>query len=119
MKPFFMILISVCLAAIGQLFLKKGAMSLDDSFGNGIFNTISSIFLNFYLVCGLALYGIGSIIWIAVLSKVDLSYAYPMVSISYVIVALLAILLFNEKIFLVHWVGMSFIVIGVMLISSV
>lgn len=117
MKPIFMILMSICIGIIGQLMLKKGAITLSVDPSINIFNYITKVFSNYYLILGLALYAISALIWINVLSKVDLSYAYPMIAMSYVVVALLATVFFNEQISLIRWSGIAFIIAGVILIS--
>jgi len=57
------------------------------------------------------------IIWATVLSKVDLSVAHPIASFSYILVPLVSIVFFHEKIAALGWVGIIFILIGAIFVS--
>jgi drug/metabolite transporter (DMT)-like permease len=66
---------------------------------------------------GLVLFGVSALFWLVVLSRVDLSLAYPFVGLSYVIVVTLARLLFNEHVPPLRWAGVVVIGIGIALIG--
>lgn len=113
------ILISVLLGALGQIFVKMGAGNIDFKFeGIKIFSLFVNILRNIPIMIGIILYLISFIIWIKVLSEVDLSYAYPMVSLGYVFVLIISHFLFNENISIMKIVGIIFIVVGVIFIST-
>ena len=79
------ILISVLAGATGQILLKKGMSSMGPltlSFEQ-LFNILWRIGTNPYVVIGLVIYVTGTVFWLAALSRVDLSYAYPFASLSY------------------------------------
>lgn len=57
-------------------------------------------------------------IWIYLLSKVEFSILYPMISLSYVFGALAAKYIFNENIPTTRWFGIVFIIIGVLIITK-
>ena len=113
------ILISVLGGAIGQILLKKGmntmgAMTLSISeFGNILWR----IGTNPFVVLGLFIYVISVIFWLVALSRVDLSYAYPFASLSYVIMLIASWWIFDENISLMRLIGTIIIGIGVWLIS--
>jgi multidrug transporter EmrE-like cation transporter len=104
------ILISVVLGAIAQVLMKFGASTKSEH--------LLSMYLNFYTICGLMIYGVSAILWIYALSKVQLSVAYPMVSIGYIIVILLSFLIFKESINLYKIIGLIGIIISVLFISK-
>lgn len=56
-------------------------------------------------------------IWSTILSKIDLSVAVPIASFSYILVPLVSIILFHEKIVLLRWIGITFILTGVIFVS--
>jgi multidrug transporter EmrE-like cation transporter len=56
-------------------------------------------------------------VWLKVLSRVDVSYAYPMLSIGYVVAALAGRMFFGEPVDLIRWAGIVTIGIGVWLIT--
>jgi drug/metabolite transporter (DMT)-like permease len=58
------------------------------------------------------------IIWSAILSKIDLSVAVPIASFSYILVALVSILFLNETVSLLRWIGIFFILSGVIFVSA-
>lgn len=57
------------------------------------------------------------LLWIVVLSKFELSYAYPMLSLGYVFVALGAWLFLGETISPIQWLGIFTIMVGVMMVA--
>ena len=74
---------------------------------------IPHLITNFYIFFGATLYGMSFIVWLYVLSKAKVSYAYPFISLSYVVVAFMALLMLDERISLSAWIGIILIVIGV------
>lgn len=67
----------------------------------------------------LALFAISVIfcLWITILSKIDLSVAIPVASFSYITIPLVSIIFFGEKIPFLRWIGIGFILLGVVLVS--
>ena len=70
------------------------------------------------LVAAFAVYGISALVWMIVLSRVNLSYAYPMVSLGYVFVVILSRYLFGESVTMLRLAGTLVIGVGVILISQ-
>jgi drug/metabolite transporter (DMT)-like permease len=70
-----------------------------------------------YLWIGVAAVALVFVSWTVVLSKVDLSAAMPVTSLSYLLVALTAILFLHERIPLLEWCGIAFIMAGVAIVS--
>ncbi len=119
-KSLLMILFSISVAVVGQLFLKAGMdeigpITLSDT-KNGIV-TLVKVATNGKVVLGLAIYALSAGVWLIVLSRVDLSFAYPLIGFSYIVVMLASRSLFNEPISAVRWAGAIFISIGVVFIS--
>jgi drug/metabolite transporter (DMT)-like permease len=112
------IVISVFASTVGQLLLKKGMDDIGSVTlsANHIFLTLWQMVTNLSVFFGLAIYFIGTIFWLAALSRVDLSYAYPFASISYVIMLIAAWLVFNEEITVSRIIGTVVIGIGVLFI---
>ena len=75
MRDIVMILTSVALGVVGQVSLKKGMLLSGSADLN--FNLIKVIFTP-YIFLGLVLYAIAMFLWLSILSRVELSYAYPM-----------------------------------------
>jgi drug/metabolite transporter (DMT)-like permease len=115
----FYILISVLGGAVGQVLLKMGMSSLGamtfsvDHLGNLLWRLAT----NPLVVGGLMIYACGTLFWLLALSRVDLSFAYPFASLSYVLMLLASWLLLNEHISLTRLAGSFVIIIGVLIIS--
>ena len=101
------ILVSVIAGAIGQITLSA----------HDIVPTLFKIFTNPFIIGGLALYVGGTVFWLAALSRVDLSFAYPFASLSYVVMLTASWLLFNENITPLRLAGTLVVMLGVFLIS--
>lgn len=108
-------LISICLGAVGQFLLKLGAAKLQ------VTGSIPAILLQFFripeLLIGLVCFGSSFLLWVFVLRKMDLSVAYPMVSLSYIIVTFLAVYFLHETWNLPKLAGLLLIIFGVLLIN--
>jgi multidrug transporter EmrE-like cation transporter len=116
---FGMVLTGVLLNAGAQLLLKAGtnafpALGLDRE------RLIASGFriaTEPHIVGGLACYVLSVAIWIAALSRVPVSVAYPMLSIGYIVNALAAWMLFGESLSAQKLVGIGVIMVGVYLVA--
>lgn len=113
------ILISVFSGATGQILLKKGMSSMGPLTLSmeQLFNILWRVGTNPYVVIGLAIYVAGTVFWLAALSRVDLSYAYPFASLSYVVMLTASWQLFNENITPMRLLGSLVVCLGVFLIS--
>ena len=115
----FYILVSVVAGAAGQVLLKKGMGSMGpltlsiDQLGNILWR----IGTNPYVVIGLAIYVTGTVFWLTALSRVDLSYAYPFASLSYIVMLIASWQLFNENITVLRLLGTLVVCLGVFIIS--
>ncbi len=116
MKPWVILLISVTLTSIGQLILKRGLL---------IVGSIERLGLRFFqmLVNPLVMLGVGFAIlgwaaYVMALSRTELSYAYPIWSLTYVVVPLLSLVVFKESISLLKMGGLAFIGLGVLLVAA-
>lgn len=115
-----LILASVLVGVLGQLFLKAGVSKLGIIGGAALSNLpqlLGTVATNPQILIGLAFYGLGAAMWIIVLSRVDLSLAYPMLGLGYVVVLLTSWLVFGEAVTPLRWVGALMIVAGVVLVA--
>ncbi|MEP6829195.1 MAG: EamA family transporter [Rhizomicrobium sp.] len=78
--------------------------------------TIFSVLGNVKILTGFLLYGLGAIVWLAVLSKWDVSKAYPLVGLGFVL-SLAVGFLIGEQITAIRVVGVAFICLGIMLVA--
>lgn len=114
-----LVFISIFFAVSGQLFIKHGMNKLGKLYlTRDTINTIIKIATNKFVIIGFASYGISVPIWLVVLNKLDLSLAYPLVSSSYILIALFSKAFFKERISKLRWLSMAIIIIGVILLSN-
>ena len=114
-----LILLGVLLNAIGQLCLKQGMRCIgpfEFELAN-VFPICYKVAINPYVLGGIASYILSVVIWLMVLSKVEVSYAYPFLSIGYIIVALAGKYYFDEEVSFTRWLGIFVICVGVYLIT--
>jgi multidrug transporter EmrE-like cation transporter len=117
MVNYLILAISILLAVVGQLLMKKGMMIFGTFPVNQLLYKIIPMFLNPYVFLGFASFGLSSIFWLVVLSRLELSLVYPMVSVAYILVTIASWLFFKENVTLARWLGILVIIMGVFLIS--
>ena len=118
-STFALILTGVLLNAGAQLLLKAGVTPLGE-LSVGLANllpTTGRVLMQWPIVAGLACYVVSVGVWIVGLSRVEVSIAYPMLSLGYVVNAMAAWWLFGEALGPMRWAGMALILAGVFVIS--
>lgn len=117
----FIIVLSVFFSSSSQLLLKKGAASLvmpDEISVNSLFGVFTSVITNAYLVSGVVFQVIALLVWVYVLKKVDVSYAYPFISVGFVFVIVMGHFIYNEPISAMKMLGCLVICLGVFILSK-
>jgi multidrug transporter EmrE-like cation transporter len=114
-----LVLTGVMLNAAAQLLLKAGSRAITDvSFSLANTWTLAArMALNPPILGGVALYVVSVVFWILALSRVDVSIAYPMLSIGYIVSALAGWLLFSEAVSPARVAGIVVIIVGVWLVA--
>lgn len=115
-----LILMSVLLSAIAQITLKMGMSS--PFIQQAIASTsnvaiIQSIVTNIYVISGLTLYFASAAVWLFVLAKVDVSFAYPFVGLGFIVTMLLAYFINGEILTATKVIGTFCIAIGIVIIA--
>lgn len=115
-----LILTSVALAATAQLTLKHGMNQVTEASGTATLSgsSLRAILTNLSVLGGLAIFGLSAVVWLLVLSRASLSFAYPFASLTYVLILLAARFVLHEEIPLLRWVGVFFIVTGIVLVAQ-
>lgn len=116
---FVLILLSVVLGASGQLVMKTGMMAIGKIEFLQLISTptLFQVAFNPLIILGLCFYAVGVVVWLVVLSRSELSYAYPMIAMGYIITSALAWILFKENMTFLRFFGIVSIISGVYLIS--
>jgi drug/metabolite transporter (DMT)-like permease len=114
------ILLGTLGGSIGQVLLKKGMTGMGpltlsaDQLGPVLWRMAT----NPYVLGGLCIYGLATIFWLTALSRVPLSYAYPFVSLNFLVILLVSWRLFGEDISVWRLLGTLVVGVGVLLIAK-
>lgn len=69
-------------------------------------------------VAGAVLLGLGLLVWLLVLQRLEVGVAYPMLSLNFVLITLVARFVFHESIDRRHWLGVALVIGGVVLLGQ-
>lgn len=103
----------VLLSAAAQLAMKRGL----GPGGGDVTGTYVQAFTSPMVWLGLILYGASAVLWLWVLSRLDVSLAYPLVSLGFVVTMLLGIVWLGEPFSWLRVAGCTLIVVGVSLLA--
>jgi multidrug transporter EmrE-like cation transporter len=119
MKQMILLLVTVTFNVMGQYLMKRGMIDVGAISGDlsQLFGSLVNAFTNMYVLAGVGAYGLSSIFWLILLSRVELSYAYPALSLGYVMVTLVSALLLGEQVSALRWAGVLVICVGVILVA--
>jgi len=119
-KSIILILVSISIAVGGQVLLKIGLNKIGEISINSV-STLGNFFISVIksplVVTGLFCYVISAAIWLVVLSAVDLSFAYPFIGLTYVLILIVSKFVLKEDVNPIRWAGAAIITIGVIVIS--
>jgi len=104
-----LVIVGCVIGAYGGILLKKASATLKP--------TLSSVIHNRYLISGVLIYGIGTVMYIIALRGGELSILYPLIATSYIWTAIFSQRLLGEKMNRNKWIGIILILIGVSLIG--
>lgn len=116
LSEFVLLLIAIATGVLGQFLLKLGALKLGRVEVNNAIDQVFKIAATPELIAGLTIYGLGSILYILLLTRVNLSVAGPAVALSYVFSVLLGYFVFKEAFPLERLIGVGLIMAGVILV---
>ena len=117
-----LILVSVALAALAQLTLKHGMNQVTREGGTPLdlgqpLQTARRIGTNVSVWLGLATFVFSAAVWLIVLSKASLSFAYPFASLTYVLILVFDRFALDQPVSALRWGGVLLIIGGILLIS--
>ncbi len=114
-----LILTGVFLNAAAQICLKQGMKTIGhfDFVLENVVPTGIRVITNGYVLSGIVCYVVSVVVWLMVLSRVDVSYAYPLLSVGYIVTAFAGKAFFGEALTPVRWAGIFVICFGVYLIT--
>lgn len=118
---FALVLFSVCCSALAQISLKYGmaheTVQLAIAQGTG-WRIAVPILSNVFVLGGLFLYGFSAVVWLFVLARIDVSVAYPFVSLGFLLTMTLGCTLFGEVFTIRKMMGTLVVMLGVYLVAA-
>lgn len=120
MNPKLMIWFSVVLSAVAQIFLKHGLNRVQSNTTRrgGVAGTLFGIASQGFIWLWGMSFVVATGLWLLGLQRLDLSYAYPLISFGYVLVSMLSLLFFRERVDRNRWFAIAVISLGVLLIAG-
>ena len=113
-----LILLSTLSGVAGQTAIKLGVSKpgVSES-ATGLLALVSLIFESPLVLLGLFFYALGALAWIAVLTKLDLSVAYPFLALNFVFVTVASRFILGETVPPLRWLGIMVIIAGILLVA--
>ncbi|MEO7803714.1 MAG: EamA family transporter [Actinomycetota bacterium] len=114
-------LISVTLATTGQLLLRTG-MEKVGYIGAARLGKPGQLVMAMLrtpqVLAGLVVFAVSAAIWLIVLSRVPLSFAYPFVGLTYLLTTLFAKFILDERVPGLRWAGLAMIIAGILIVGA-
>ena len=110
----YLLIINMVLMSIGQLLFKQAAVFVNN---RGDLNFILKYALNPWFYGAISFFAVSTFVWVRILTQMKISVAYPLLSVSYILTAIGAFYIFQERLTVLNLVGIFFIMLGVSLIS--
>lgn len=117
LRLFLLVLASVALSALAQLALKTGATRVSASRPAGAGVELLGMAQSPLVLTGLALYGLGAVLWLFVLARAPLSLAYPFVGLGFVLTMLAGVFVLGEQVGAARIAGTLMIAAGCVLVA--
>ncbi|MDD5579181.1 MAG: hypothetical protein PHY16_07885 [Methylobacter sp.] len=119
MQTLMIAITSIVFSVAAQFALKAGmsSMAVKEALSHSFaLRTILVILTNKFVILGFTLYGLGAMVWLGVLSRWDVSKAYPLVGLGFGLTALIGLLL-GEQVTVSRAIGVALICSGVFLVG--
>lgn len=118
MNPKFYVLVSVFLTVIAQLSFKRAVQRSEITEKQKLLWSMMRLLFGRYVFFGFLMYGISTIFWLIALSKLELSYAFPFISLALVLTCVFGAMFFKERLSFYRKLGIGIICIGILLIAQ-
>lgn len=116
---FTIIISSVFLSSLAQIFLRK-TMLTAGPLPSEMLSCVEfglNLLTNIWFILGMGCYIISIVLWLGVLSNVEVSLAYPFSSLGFILTAIIGYFFLQENLNIVRIIGLGFICIGIIIIS--
>jgi uncharacterized membrane protein len=119
MKPAYLALLSVLLTSVAQITLKLGTQTVRTRVDSGEdwAGFLIAACTNWNVLLGFFLYGASAVVWLLVLAKAEVSYAYTCVSLGFVLTGIAAVVVLGEPLSIARVIGTACICMGVVIVA--
>lgn len=110
------LLTSIGFATAGQLLLRAGMQRVGEISGvtaDQLLPLVWEVLTTWQVPLGLGFFGLSSVFWLVTLSRVELSVAYPVVSLGYVLILVFSYTVLGERPSALTWIGAALVVVGI------
>ena len=114
--PYILLGINIILGVVGQFLMKFGVNKVGGLEELGLVKFMTAAVLSPFIILGLGFYAFSAVLWVVMLSKLDLSVAYPALSLGYVLVLLVSMFFLGEQVSLAKFGGVLLIMAGIVII---
>jgi multidrug transporter EmrE-like cation transporter len=113
-----LLLAAVASAAIGQVMLKHGMQIATKRAQTTNGSLVVSAATSVWVLFGLAVFALSAVAWLATLSRLPLSIAYPFNALGYLGILTLSVLVLHERANVWTWVGTLFVIGGLIIVVT-
>lgn len=119
MSTWMLILVATVMGIVGQTMLKHGMNQMGplSLSGGSVPGIVLQIVRSPFVIGGLLIYGFGTFFWLVTLSRIDLSVAYPFVSLNHVLLFFIGWLILRESVTPLRAAGVAVICVGMILVA--
>jgi drug/metabolite transporter (DMT)-like permease len=118
---YFTLFLTILGTVVGQLLTKQGMLiagNMPSGKIDAVLFLMKNMIINPFIVSGLLCAVFAAMSWMATLSKSELSFAYPFMSLAFPIVMLLSGMIFGEHLSFARWIGMAVIMFGLVIVAK-
>ena len=111
-----LVLFAVATAAVGQVMLKHGMQVASSRAAHSRGSLAVAAITSPWVLLGLVVFGVSAVVWLAALSRVPLSIAYPFNALGYLGILTASILVLHERATALTWAGSVMVVAGLIIV---
>ena len=116
LKPILLGLVAISFSDTGELMLKSAMNQIGTFSFSNLIPSLGRILTHPRIWAGFGFFILGAFWWLSVLSRVNLSWAYPMLAIGYIVILIFSAVILGEHVSLIRWIGACVIVFGIFLV---
>lgn len=118
LQGFIIVFVSVSLSAVAQMSFKHGVTQVHVNPDMHVVYKAWLFLTSPFVFIGLALYGVGTVLWLFALKQMDLSLAYPFVGMSFIMVFAFGVMFLGEPFNVSRLVGTIIIAVGILFLAK-